>query len=55
MSLLGGAAGSLGARAAAERVRHIGGVLPAAADDPAFQSRLGADLEGWSRRYDASS
>ena len=37
----------------AERVRRIGALLPASADDPAFQARVGAFLQelsqlGWS-------
>ena len=35
-----------GARAAAERMRRIGVLLPAAADDPEFQARVGAFLQG---------
>jgi putative ABC transport system substrate-binding protein len=49
ISLLGGmaAAWPLGARAQQpERVRRIGVLLPAAADDAEFQARVGAFLQG---------
>jgi putative ABC transport system substrate-binding protein len=49
ISLLGGAAAAwpLAARAQqAERMRRIGVLLPATADDPEFQARVGAFLQG---------
>ena len=49
MTLLGGAAAAwpLAARAQqTERVRRVGVLLPAAADDTEFQARLGAFLQG---------
>jgi putative ABC transport system substrate-binding protein len=53
ITLLGGAAAwPLAARAQAERVRRIGVLLPATADNPEFQARVGAFLQalallGW--------
>jgi ABC-type uncharacterized transport system substrate-binding protein len=51
ISLLGGAAAwPLTARAQQpERVRRIGVLMPAAADDPVFQDRVGAFLQGLER------
>ena len=49
LGVLGGAAAAwpLAARAQqAERMRRIGVLLPAAADDPEFQARVGAFLQG---------
>src|SRR5229473_6840591 len=48
ISLLGGAAAAwpLAARAQGERMRRIGVLLPATADDPEFQARVGAFLQG---------
>ena len=48
ITLLGGAVASpLAARAQQpERVRRVGVLLPAAADDAAFQARIGAFLQG---------
>ena len=49
ITLLGGAAASWPLAASAqqgERVRRIGVLLPAAADDPGFQARVGAFLQG---------
>ena len=48
ITLLGGAtAWPLAARAQqGERMRRIGVLLPAAADDPEFQARVGAFLQG---------
>jgi putative ABC transport system substrate-binding protein len=48
ITLLGGAAAwPLAARAQqGERVRRIGVLMPATADDPEFQARLGAFLQG---------
>jgi putative ABC transport system substrate-binding protein len=48
ISLLGGAAAAwpLAARGQPDRTRRIGILLPAAADDAAYQSRLGAFLQG---------
>ena len=48
----GGRVAARGARAAAERVRRIGVLIPAAADDAEFQTRVGAFLQalallGW--------
>ena len=55
ISFLGGAAqrAAWAARAEGERVRNIGVLLPATADDPVFQARLAAfyqelALPGWS-------
>src|SRR5262245_3052469 len=48
-TLLGGASGAwpLAARAQQrEKMRHIGVLVPAAANDPAFQARVGAFLQG---------
>src|SRR5215831_1524149 len=54
ITLLGGAAAAwpLAARAQQERIRHIGILLPAAADDAGFQAPFGAFLQalallGW--------
>jgi hypothetical protein len=48
ISLIGGAAAwPVAARAQqAERTRRIGVLLPATADDPDFQARVGAFLQG---------
>src|SRR5262245_52660292 len=49
ITLVGGAAAGwpLAARAQQrERVRRIGVLLPAAADDPEFQARVGAFMQG---------
>jgi putative tryptophan/tyrosine transport system substrate-binding protein len=49
ISLLGGAAAAWPLRARAqqtERVRRIGILLPAAADDAEYQARVGAFLQG---------
>ena len=49
ITLLGGAAAAwpLAARAQQrERMRRIGMLLPAAADDPEYQARVGAFLQG---------
>ena len=35
------------ARAAGERVRRVGIILPATADDAVYQARVGAFLQGW--------
>ena len=53
ITLLGGAAAvwPLAARAQTrDRVRSIGVLLPATADDAAFQARVGAFLRGCSNR-----
>ena len=42
----GGCVAACGARAAAERMRRIGMLLPAAADDAEYQARVGAFLQG---------
>ena len=50
ITLLGGTAATwpLAARAQQpERMRRIGVLLPATADDPEFQARVGAFLQGW--------
>jgi DNA-binding LacI/PurR family transcriptional regulator len=47
IALLGGAAAwPLAARAQGERVRRIGVLLPAAADDPEYQARMEAFRQG---------
>ena len=52
ITLLGGAAASWPVAARAqrgERMRRVGVLLPAAADDPVFQDRVGAFLQGLER------
>ena len=51
ITLVGGAAAwPLAARAQqASRIRRIGVLLPATADDPEFQARVGAFLQAWRR------
>src|SRR6516164_752344 len=47
ITLIGGAAAwPLAARAQQERMRRIGVLLPAAADDAEYQARVGAFLQG---------
>jgi putative ABC transport system substrate-binding protein len=47
ITLLGGAAGAWPVAARAQQtIRRIGVLLPAAADDAEFQTRVGAFLEG---------
>ena len=49
ITLLGGAAAwplAASAQQPGERMRRIGVLLPAAADDPEFQARVGAFLQG---------
>jgi len=48
ISLLGGAAAAwpLAAQAQQERVRRIGVLMPSAADDPEYQARMTAFVQG---------